>query len=65
MPSWGRVIVAIEPIGNLLVAPPLFSKTAYGVVQKLLVFGVGCYPEIGKTHFQGESEVNIGVGWVD
>ena len=29
---WGRVIVAIEPIGNLLVVPPLFSKTAYPVV---------------------------------
>ena len=29
---WGRVIVAIEPICNLLIVPPLCSKTAYGVV---------------------------------
>ena len=29
---WGRVIVAIEPIGNLLIVPPLLTKTAYGLV---------------------------------
>ena len=28
----GRVIVAIEPIGNLLIVPPLLTKTAYGLV---------------------------------
>ena len=28
----GRVIVAIEPICDLLVVPPFLTKTAYGVV---------------------------------
>ena len=26
------VVVAIEPIGNLLIVPPLCTKTTYGVV---------------------------------
>ena len=30
--SRGRVIVAIEPIGNLLIVPPILTKTAYTVV---------------------------------
>jgi hypothetical protein len=48
-----------------LVVPPLFTETAYRVIQELLILGVGCNPEIGKTDFYGESEVNIGVGRVD
>jgi hypothetical protein len=30
--SQGRVIVAIEPIGNLLIVPPFLTELAYGVV---------------------------------
>ncbi len=28
----GLVIVAIEPIRNLLIVPPILTKTAYGLV---------------------------------
>ena len=59
------VIVAIEPIRNLLVIPPLFTETLNGVKQELLILRIGCDPEIGKTNFYGESEVNIGVRLVD
>ena len=62
---WGRVIVAIQPIGNLLMVPPFRKKPAYRVIQELLILGVGCNPEIGKSNFYGESEVNIGIGRVD
>ena len=60
-----RVIVAIEPIGNLLIVPPFRTKPAYRVIQELLILGIGCNPKIGKTNFYGESEVNISVGRVD
>jgi len=57
---WGRVIVAIQPIGNLLIVPPFRKKPAYRVIQELLILGIGCYPEIGKTNFYGESKKYIG-----
>ena len=59
MPSWGRVIVAIEPIGNLLIVPPLLTETAYPVVQELLVGGIWCYPEVCDADRQGKGEINI------
>jgi len=47
--SWGLVIVGIEPISNLLVIPSLLTKSAYGVVEELLVLGIGCSPEVTCT----------------
>jgi hypothetical protein len=63
--SWGFVIVLVQPICDLGVVPPLLTESAYVVVKELLVCRTECNPEIGKSHFQGESEVNIGVEWVD
>ena len=57
--SGGRVIVAIEPIRNLLVIPPFFTETLNGVKQELLILRIGCNPEIGKSFLYGECEVNI------
>jgi len=62
---WGRVIVAIELICDFLVVPPFRTKPAYRVIQELLILGIGCNPEIGKTDFYRKSEVNISVGRVD
>jgi hypothetical protein len=59
MSSWGRVIVAIEPIGNLLVVPPLLTETAYPVVQELLVGGIWCYPEVCDADRQGKGKKDI------
>ena len=56
---WGLVFVLVQPIGNLGVIPPLFTETAYRVIQELLILGIGCNPEIGKTNFYGEGKKDI------
>ena len=55
-----RVIVAIEPICNLLIVPPFRKKPAYRVIQELLILGIECYPEMGKTNFYGEGKKDVG-----
>ena len=55
----GRVIVAIEPICDFLVVPPLFTETAYRVKQELLILRIGCYPEICYADRQGKGEIDI------
>ena len=57
--SGGRVIVAIKPICDLLVIPPLFTETLNGVKQELLILRIGCYPEIRYTDRQGKGEIDI------
>ena len=57
--SGGRVIVAIKPICDLLVIPPLFTETTYRVIQELLILRIGCYPEICYADRQGEGEIEI------
>ena len=51
-----REIVAIQPIGNLLIVPPLLAEIAYQPIQQLLIGGVGCNPEISKSDFYDEGE---------
>ena len=60
LPPGGRGIVLVHPICDLGVVPPLFTKPAYRVIQELLILGIGCYPEIGKTNFYGEGKKDVG-----
>ena len=59
LPPRSRVIVGIEPICDFLVVPPLFTETAYRVIQELLILRIGCYPEICYTDRQGKGEIDI------
>ena len=63
--SWGFVIVLVQPIGNLGVIPPFLPDLTNGVVEELLVLGIGCNPEIRYTDFYNEGEIDIGrIGFV-
>ena len=57
---WGRVIVAIEPICDLLVVPPFLSILAYRVIQELLVLRIGCNPQVGETTSNCEGKKDVG-----
>ena len=57
--SGGREIVAIQPIGNLLIVPPLLAEIAYQPIQQLLIGGIGCNPEISKSDFYCEGKKDI------
>ena len=58
--SWGFVIVFVQPICDLDIVPPLFTETAYRVIQELLILRIGCYPEISKTDFYGKGKKDVG-----
>ena len=47
--SWGSVIVLVQPIGNLGVIPLFLPELTNGVVEELLVLGIGCSPEVTCT----------------
>jgi hypothetical protein len=47
--SWGFVIVLVQPICDFLVMPSLLTKVSNGVVEELLVLGIGCSPEVTCT----------------
>jgi hypothetical protein len=47
--SWGFVIVLFQPIGNLGVIPLFLPEFTNGVVEELLVLGIGCSPEVTCT----------------
>jgi len=59
LPPGVREIVAIQPIGSLLIVPPLLAEIAYQPIQQLLIGGVGCNPEIRYTDFylKGENDI--------
>jgi len=52
-------IIAIQPIGNLLIVPPLLAEIAYQPIQQLLIGGIGCNPEISKSDFYCEGKKDI------
>ena len=47
--SWCFVIVLVQPIGNLGVIPLFLPELINGVVEELLVLGIGCSPEVTCT----------------
>ncbi len=59
--SGSREIIAIQPIGNLLIVPPLLAEIAYQPVQQLLIRGIGCNPEISISAFYREGKEYIGI----
>ena len=56
MPPGCREIVAIQPIGNLLIVLPLLAEIAYQPIQQLLIRGIRCNPEISESSFYNEGE---------
>ena len=53
------VVVAIEPICDLLEVPLLLTKISNGVVKELLILRIWCNPEICYANRQGEGEIDI------
>ena len=59
MPPGCREIVAIQPICNLLVIPPLLAEIAYQPIQQLLIRGIRCNPEISESSFYREGKKDV------
>jgi hypothetical protein len=57
--SGSRETVAIQPIGNLLIVPPLLAEIAYQPIQQLLIRRIGCNPEISESSFYNEGKEYI------